>query len=342
MAGNKQADSQSAKKRKSPFISYCITTVSCLLIVAVTFAIVMFKTNTIFSVDIGDSTLHIATQSNSVSYVVTTMQIEKEPTLQEIPDSLLAGVAPDSQGNNQNNPGGNGSGNTNYTPGSNITLNMEASAIADKLRTSSSFAAKADAMALAYQHMKPLFGDNAAVGLMANIAAEGNYGVVEHSFSKSGAHGFSLPSGYTDGTIHTVADIRYCLNWDSTDRNSYDTKVKKGSCGIGSVQWSFGRRVTFCNIALSIMKTDADVTAENWSLVEANMFSTELSTGTTEYNNLCKYADSNWSCEDWAEAICDYYERAGGSCPSSSEMSGTGTGCQSRRAIATEIYNLLK
>lgn len=145
MAANKQTGDSSAKKTKSPFISFCMTTVVCLLIVAVTFAVIMFKTDTIFSADVTDSTFRIATRNNTTTYSTTTTQIQKDVSLPDIPDSLLAGVTgstdseddqddqdnQDSQGNNQTTPGGNtgGGGDTQYTPGSDLEQGLKQSAL---------------------------------------------------------------------------------------------------------------------------------------------------------------------------------------------------------------------
>ena len=81
---------------------------------------------------------------------------------------------------------------------------------------------------------------------MANLVAEGNYGIVEYSFSKSHNFGFYLPSGGVK--CKTIADINYVKNWTTSNEGSGNSKLKKGSCGFGSVQWSFERRVNFANI----------------------------------------------------------------------------------------------
>jgi len=121
---------------------------------------------------------------------------------------------------------------------------------------------------------------NAAVGLMANLVHEGNYGVVEYAFSKYHNFGFYLPSGSTNGKAKTIKDIEYVRDWTTSNVLGFTLDgplmLKKGSCGFGSIQWSFGRRVNFAKVCLDIMKSDEDVTDTNWAIAEAQYISQEL------------------------------------------------------------------
>ena len=170
---------------------------------------------------------------------------------------------------------------------------------------------------------------------MANLFAEGNFGIVEYSFSKNHSYGFYLPSGGVK--CKTIADIEYVKNWTTLNDNSSKSKLKKCSCGFGSVQWSFERRVNFANLCLSIMKNDSDVNDENWIIAEATFITQELK---VYYKTIEKAAlNAGGSIEDWAEAFTDKYERPSGA---DLKMTGTGTACKARRKYARDIYEYLK
>ena len=200
----------------------------------------------------------------------------------------------------------------------------------------SPWSSKADSLAVAYYTLKENgYSNECAIGLMANLFAEGNYGIVEYSFSKKHSFGFYLPSGGVK--CKTIADINYVKNWTTSNEGSGNSKLKKGSCGFGSVQWSFGRRVNFANICLSIMKVDSDVHDGNWSIAEATFITQELKGG--YYNSVQKAAlGADGSVEDWAEAFADKYEIPSGA---DRNMSGTGIACRTRRKYAREIYDYL-
>ena len=170
---------------------------------------------------------------------------------------------------------------------------------------------------------------------MGNLVAEGNYGIVEYSFSKSHSYGFRLPSG--GSKCKTIEDIKYVKNWTTSNKGSELSKVKKGSCGFGSVQWFYERRVNFANVCLSIMKKDSDVHDGNWAIAEATFIAQELKGG---YYSSVKNAAVNagGSVEAWAEAFTDKYERPSGA---DLNMSGTGIACKTRRKLARDIYDYL-
>ena len=196
---------------------------------------------------------------------------------------------------------------------------------------------KADSLSVAYNALKSNgYSTECAIGLMANLVAEGNYGIVEYSFSKSHSYGFRLPSG--GSKCKTIEDIKYVKNWTTSNKGSELSKVKKGSCGFGSVQWFYERRVNFANVCLSIMKKDSDVYDANWAIAEATFITQELKGG---YYSSVKNAAVNagGSVEAWAEAFTDKYERPSGA---DLNMSGTGSACRTRRRIARELYNYLR
>ena len=221
-----------------------------------------------------------------------------------------------------------------YKVASGNTLSNKGTKIFDILKNSP-WSSKASALSKAYDViLENGYSVECAIGLMANLAAEGNYGIVEYAFSKNHCYNFHLPSG--GYKCKTIKDIEYVKNWTTSDVGSQ--KWKKGSCGFGSVQWSYGRRVSFANICLSIMKKDSDVNDANWALAEATFIIQELK---NQYYNNIKTAATNagGSVEDWAEAFTDKYEMPQGS---DRNMSGTGAACKTRRKYARDIYNHLK
>ena len=217
-----------------------------------------------------------------------------------------------------------------------IVVQTSNTKVLDALKKSP-WSSKADSLSVAYYVLKKNgYSNECAIGLMGNLVAEGNYGIVEYSFSKSHSFGFSLPSGGVK--CKTIADINYVKNWTTSNEGSGNSKVKKGSCGFGSVQWSFERRVNFANICLSIMKEDSDVHDGNWSIAEATFITQELKGG--YYNAVQKAAiGAGGSVEAWAEAFTDKYERPSGA---DLKMTGVGTACKTRRKYAREIYDYLK
>ena len=220
-----------------------------------------------------------------------------------------------------------------YSSHNPVRIQVKKINILDALRNSN-WSSKADSLAAAYDVIIDNgYSVECAIGLMANVFAEGNYGIVEYAFSKKHNFEFYLPSGGVK--CKTIKDIEYVRNW--TTHNDGNSKLKKGSCGFGSVQWSFGRRVQFADVCLSIMKNDSDVNDTNWAIAEAKFISQELKNG--YYNEIQKAANqAGGSIEDWAEAFTDKYERPQGA---DLNMSGSGAACITRRNIAKDIYNYL-
>lgn len=244
-------------------------------------------------------------------------------------------------------------------PGSDVKLSQDAEAIRHKL-ANSQFAAKADVMALAYQMLHEAgYPDNACIGMMANINAEGNYGTVEYKFVKNG--GGELKQAYNkDGnpTVPTQYVGKYITN-PVTKYNDIVTLRDIGggpSLGFGPIQWSYGRRVGYANKCLEYMKSDADVTQENFAKAVAAFISEECNPSGSYYTAMIgglgkinKTADTA-TCEEWAEAFCDYYEKPGGWCGveksngkivADHRMTTKGTACVTRRGFATAIAKVL-
>lgn len=228
-----------------------------------------------------------------------------------------------------------------------FTLTVEEESVKNALQ--GTYGSKATAMAMTYSYIVNTFNNPAmAVGLMANIACEGNADLVEKAFSQYHHWGFDLPDG--DTTIKSMADIEYLLNWDSTTKTkcsasncsgSGSHNWKKGSCGCGYIQWSGSRRITFLNKLKSFASTDDDLTEENFHLANCAMFQHELTPSTSYYTDTSALITESMknSPEAWAEALCEEYIKPGGRCTS---MNGSGTSCAQRRQQATTIASLLE
>lgn len=229
--------------------------------------------------------------------------------------------------------------------GTTVTLNLDAQAVKEKLEEAGY--AKAASLAHAYQVMKDLgYPDNAAIGLMANIQAEGSYGVVEYSFVSQGGGNYKKNSttGYINNPVQTKTDVQ----------KLYDLGAGP-ACGFGSVQWSYNRRVTYAGILLNTIGNSSSVTTDMLVTSEILMYEEELTPGGTYYNYLSTALSNagtdtvNASVEQWAEAICDRYEVCSACCvkqqySSMSYTKGSGTygsACQTRAQEATNIAQIL-
>ena len=239
-------------------------------------------------------------------------------------------------------PGGGSSKSSTPSPQpSNINTNQiigkaNSTKLLDTLRYSP-WSSKADSLSVAYYTLRNNgYSIECAIGLMANLVAEGNYGIVEYSFSQYHNFNFYLPSGGVK--CKTIADIQYVRNWSTKSEKPGNSKLNKGSCGFGSVQWSFGRRVNFANICLSIMKNDSDVNDNNWSIAEATFIIEELKNGF--YNDIEKAArKAGGTVEAWAEAFTDIYEKPR---YADLKMNATGSACITRRKYARDLYDYLQ
>lgn len=214
--------------------------------------------------------------------------------------------------------------------------NISNSEVAQKLKDA--YPTKYEEMALVWELMHNTFQSNAdyiAIGLMANIANEGGYGVVEGLFAISHKDGVSIPStpnaNWGSNTMKTIRDVEYF--------NKLSSSI---SCGVGSVQWSHERRITFTSICLKYMKSDSDVNDVNWAKAEAEMLVYEIHPGSGYYKDVSgAVGKAGNTVENWAEAFADYYEICDGYCGKGNKMTGSGAQCKSRRNNATNIASLL-
>jgi hypothetical protein len=177
---------------------------------------------------------------------------------------------------------------------------------------------------------------------LANIKHEGAPGVVEHSFSKQHQYDFFLPNG--GSVIENTEDIDYLLAWTITDEETVEGYAKKGSLGVSSLQWSYGRRITWLTILKDILQEKGKDTCNLEDLNEANrkMFLEELSPDYKKnyYETVVTFAEENGGTVDaYAEAICDYYV-----VPSKADlnMSKEGDACIERANTSIEIWRIFE
>lgn len=212
--------------------------------------------------------------------------------------------------------------------GSSVQLSADAETIKQALINGGYSEVKATGMATAYDIINPTLGTNAAIGLMANIAEEGDFGVVEESYSRSAS------SIFPGSAYH-----RTCVSVDGLDW--LENKGDGVSCGFGCVQWSYGRRMALVSVYRSII-SGSSISDSERATAEAMFMGQELSPGSSYYNSVSRHV-TNDTAEEWAEAFNDYYEISGGSCYGEGhpKMSGGGSSCVRRRRNATNIASIL-
>ncbi len=150
----------------------------------------------------------------------------------------------------------------------------------------------------------PLFTKECVFGLVANVIREGgNNGTVQWQFSAEGAYGFKLPSG--GKAVQTRDDVIYLKNWTTSDEESIAGLPLKGSCGVSAVQWSYGRRIKWCDILLEIIGDSTNVSQEDILLTDIKMIAAELSKDGKFWSNITAWNPETPS--DWANAICRCY-----------------------------------
>ncbi len=180
-----------------------------------------------------------------------------------------------------------------------------------------------------------IYSDEFIIGFLVNVEAEGNTGVVEHVFSRQHAYGFELPSG--GSKIRSVYDIDYLLDWTITDGDTDGIGVAKGSCGVSSVQWSYGRRISYLERLKKNINGRWEVTEYDISSTDLEMVLYELEPGRRYYNEVMEAAGDKTDAENYAEALCDKYFK-----PKNADlnMSGKGESCKTRRKAAKDLWKI--
>lgn len=189
-----------------------------------------------------------------------------------------------------------------------------------------------------------VYKDEFIVGIMANIAYEGDTGVVEYAFSRQHQYGFRLPSG--GSVVKTAKDAEYLMAWGTCNSGSKKGCASKGSLGVSSLQWSYGRRNEWLSILLGIFeeKEIDHVSEEELLLADARMFLYELdpfykdSHDEDFYGKVVKMAEKHGGdAESYAEAICDFYVLPKKACLS---MNESGDACKERRSYAGKLWGV--
>lgn len=169
------------------------------------------------------------------------------------------------------------------------------------LASSSVFKNKAKALSIVYAVAEPIYGEEFAYGLMANVFAEGNAGVVEYAFSKNHYWGFELPSKKT--VIQNEQDVNYLLSWDASSKEKDEHGYQKGSVGVGLCQWSFERRISVCTL---YKEKCSQYSQDEYIGVEVQFMLNEF---LQDYYKSKILTDKTLNdCTEAAKAICLYYE----------------------------------
>ena len=165
----------------------------------------------------------------------------------------------------------------------------------------SKFKDKAKILSIVYSVAVPKYGKEFAIGMMANVYAEGAPGEVEEAFSRYHYWGFKMPSGKE--TIQNKEDLEYLLNWDSTSKAKDSHGYQKGSVGVGLCQWSFGRRI---GVLKKYEETVKNFTEDEFAAAEINFMLEEF--GDSGYKSKVVDKSLGKGCEEAAKNICLYYE----------------------------------
>lgn len=257
----------------SPIGRYLVTGILILLILGAAFVLLVFKTNKILDVDnkVAESnylrTKPVTTNVDVVKQFLAVGDGEAEP--------IIGTGSSSAEGFDQQ--------------------------VCDKLKAGGYSEDKAIAMTYAWCAFSEKYGKEFAIGVMANVNAEGTLGAVEQKFSISHAHGFSLPSGKS--VVQSAADVEYLKAWDSTS-TVRDKGVQKGSCGFGISQMSFDRRVRLCAVYL---KTVTDYkSVDQMASAEIKYIDSEIADG-GNFDHVPK-ACVGKSPEECASIVCEKFE----------------------------------
>lgn len=236
-------------------------------------------------------------------------------------------------GNEDDGGGGNGGGSDIITPPS----GDEYQAVYDLL-CANGYSGKAQALASVYVEAKAKWGRDVAIGLMANINHEGSPGKIE---------GINFASAFANGKIDASRKVTLSCGcsksgtvtidyWAQAPCSAHEQAGKvisnKGmvtdmlqvsgstpGIGVGSCQWSGGRRVGILNKYNSL----SDFSANSLLLADVSFIMDELSGSYSGVINNC----SGKSASECAKIICGEYEK-----PASMEAAKT-----TRAATASDL-----
>lgn len=119
-----------------------------------------------------------------------------------------------------------------YNPVQNGENDIVATEVYGKLKASA-FVSKAEALAAVYETIEPVYGHKAAVGIMANVWHEGNFGLVQfgHSVPDWNGDGISAKSSINNPLI-VSSDV-------NAEAISSLGNNKSNVTGVGIVQWTY-------------------------------------------------------------------------------------------------------
>lgn len=180
------------------------------------------------------------------------------------------------------------------------------------LKNSGKYKGKARIMSIIYSLLEPILGKKIAVGVMACAYHEGKPGLIE----KNNGYGYwNRPEVWPamdkyDGTIVTKKSAEFMLRQLILKSNFYygDTLYKKGGAipgvGVGTIQWSGGRRVSLLNIYL---KHCINWTQSEFEYCDALMFLKETDKGGGYHDTVKRHCGENLSYYQNGHNICYYY-----------------------------------
>ena len=185
-------------------------------------------------------------------------------------------------------------GNTSTGGSSSVIGDLSTSQVYQALAADKAYAAKAPAMAAAYEAAAPLYGKEFAIGLMANIVAEGNYGQIEYKNSQ----------GYWSKASSDVLAIAGKIVSSESMVDTLLNGIPDGTkgIGVGSIQWSGGRRVMLLNEYKANAKA---YTNDELGVIEVNYMMKELAGGYQTVVQAC----SGKGASECASIICKNYEK---------------------------------
>ena len=142
-------------------------------------------------------------------------------------------------------------------------------------------------------------------GLIGSSIEEGRAGLVQYSFSRKGAYGFELPSGGTK--IKTLDDISYLESWTISDKDTEEGLPKKGSLGVGCIQWSYDRRIKYCKVLRSVISNENYITDEELQRADIEMILKELRDSSVFIEAIENDLPKEPDVTDYCKSLCVHY-----------------------------------
>jgi len=214
-------------------------------------------------------------------------------------------------------PDTSGSGNIGEGTGSSVGSIPTNSEVVAALQNNSKYSDKAQAMAYAYSAAMQAFGNkNIAIGLAANVYAEGNIGLIEGIWNSSKESAVTLSCKHGEGKKRVYpywgqvgCEVHDLAQTTITNHQQIQTMLTIPSgvsgIGVGSIQWSGSRRVNLLNKYNSL----GEITTGNLARCEIEYMIDELRGTFPEHNysGVIKNC-SGKTASECARTICKEYE----------------------------------